>query len=150
MLWHCCQFTKLRAHISCVCSGALGGGIPVYFGAPDVGKYVNKKSFVHCDVSKDVIEEMRSFYPRRPRPRPFLFKNISSTWPTNEEMLAWADGYLRKELEPCVRRVIELDNDDAKYMSVLSEPFILNEEIMNGMYPLRGVMLAYNTLANLR
>ena len=84
-------------------NGALGGGVPIYFGANDIGRYVNDLSFIHCSVSKSVIEEMRSFYPRRPRPRPFLF-NFSSTWPTEEEMLSWANGYLRPELEPCVKK----------------------------------------------
>ena len=125
-------------------SGALGGGIPIYFGASDIGLYVNTKSFIHCDVSREVIEEMRSFYPRRQRPRPFLFKN--SSWPTDEELLSWADKYLRPQLEPCVKRVIELDSNDEDYMSVLREPFIKNEDIMSGQYPLRGVALAYNVL----
>lgn len=92
---------------------------------------------------------MRSFYPRRPRPRPFLLKNISSSWPTDQELLSWADSYLRPELEPCAKRVIELDNNDQSYMSVLNEPFIRDKEIMSGLYyPLRGIALAYNLLRN--
>lgn len=96
-------------------------------------------------MSRKVVEEMRSFYPRRPRPRPFLFNfsSSSSLWPMEEEILSWADGYLRPQLEPCVKRVIELDNDDGDYMAVLKEPFILNEDIMSGAYPRRGVALAY-------
>ena len=127
-------------------SGALGGGIPIYFGANDVGKYVNQKSFIHCNVSREVIDEMRSFYPRRPRPRPFLFKKNSTAWPTDEELISWADGYLRPQLEPCVKKVIELDNNDEDYLGVLREPFILNKDIMSGQYPLRGVALAYDIL----
>jgi len=92
-------------------NGALGGGVPIYFGASDVGKYVNENSFIHCNVNRSTIDEMSSFYPRRPRPRPFLF-NFSSTWPTEDELLSWADGYLRPQLEPCVKRVIELDSND--------------------------------------
>ncbi|KAL7537627.1 hypothetical protein ACHAXR_007973 [Thalassiosira sp. AJA248-18] len=131
-------------------NGALGGGIPIYFGASDIGKYVNKKSFIHCDVSRKVIDEMRSFYPRsqQKRPRPFLFKN-SSSWPTDEELLSWADKYLRPQLDPCVKRVVELDSNDEDFMSVLNEPFILNKDMMSGAYPLRGVALAYNLLTSL-
>ncbi|KAL7529486.1 hypothetical protein ACHAXR_002993 [Thalassiosira sp. AJA248-18] len=131
-------------------NGALGGGIPIYFGASDVGKYVNEKSFIHCDVSREVIDEMRSFYPRRPRQgdRPFLF-NYSSSWPTDKELLSWADKYLRPQLDPCVKRVVELDSNDEDFMSVLNEPFILNKDIMSGVYPLKGVALAYNLLRNL-
>lgn len=126
-------------------NGALGGGIPVYFGATDIGNYVNTKSLIHCTIKRDIIEEMRSFYPRRGRPRPFLF-NHTSTWPTDSELLEWADGYLRPQLEPCIKRVIELDNNDEEYKKVLSEPFITDDGIMNGMYPFRGVALAYNLL----
>ena len=88
---------------------------------------------------------MRSFYPRRGHPRPFLFAD-PSRWPTDGELLSWADGYLRPQLEPCVRRVMELDGDDGRYMEVLNEPFIVRKEVMTGVYPLRGVALAYNLL----
>eukprot|EP00581_Thalassiosira_minuscula_P003683 CAMPEP_0183738368 /NCGR_PEP_ID=MMETSP0737-20130205/54361_1 /TAXON_ID=385413 /ORGANISM="Thalassiosira miniscula, Strain CCMP1093" /LENGTH=420 /DNA_ID=CAMNT_0025972887 /DNA_START=272 /DNA_END=1534 /DNA_ORIENTATION=+ len=130
-------------------NGALGGGIPIYFGARDIGSYVNPKSFVHCQVSREVIEEMRSFYPRidRDHPRPFLFKNFTS-WPTDDELLSWSDSYLRPQLEPCVKRVIELDKNDDDYMEMLNEPFVLRKDIMNGIYPLRGVALAYNLLSS--
>ena len=98
-----------------VFNGALGSGIPIYFGAPDIGSYVNEKSILHCNINRTVIEEMRSFYPRFAKPRPFLFNRTSfaqSMFPTEEELLEWADGYLRPELEPCVQRVIELDTND--------------------------------------
>lgn len=42
--------------------------------------------------------------------------------------------------------MIELDNNDEEYKKVLSEPFITDDGIMNGMYPFRGVALAYNLL----
>mmetsp|Transcript_33169 Transcript_33169/g.71666 ORF Transcript_33169/g.71666 Transcript_33169/m.71666 type:complete len:564 (+) Transcript_33169:92-1783(+) len=131
-------------------NGALAGGIPIYFGASNVGKYTNKKSFVHCDVNKTILEEMRSFYPRTSRPRHFLFNRSasSSSWPTDEELYTWADGYLRPELEPCVRRVMELDGNDELYEATLREPFLLDGDIMSGAYPLRGVMLAYNLLSS--
>eukprot|EP01082_Thalassiosira_pseudonana_P007141 g7109.t1 g7109 contig23:1889206-1890636(-) len=131
-----------------VFNGALGGGIPIYFGATDVGSYVNIKSIIHCDVSREVIEEMRSFYPRVSiKPRPFTFKRASNgTYPTDEELLNWADGYLRSHLEPCVKRVIELDTNDTAFREVLDEPFITDHGIMSGEYPLRGVASAYNLL----
>ena len=43
--------------------------------------------------------------------------------------------------------MIELDEKDEEYISVLKEPFILNHDIMSGLYPLRGVALAYNLLS---
>ena len=89
---------------------------------------------------------MREFYPRGQKSRPFLF--VNNTRPTDEELILWADGHLRKELEPCVKEVVELDKNYALYRSMLNEKFITNTEIMNGMYPRRGVMLAYSFLSN--
>jgi hypothetical protein len=37
---------------------ALGSEIPIYFGAQDVGSFINPQSFVHCNVSRSVIEEI--------------------------------------------------------------------------------------------
>ena len=128
-------------------SGALAGGIPVYFGAPDVAKYFNEKSFIHCKLSRRVIQKMRSFYPRGQKSRPFLFAN--SLHPTDTELLSWADTYLRPQLNPCVKRVMELDKNAEKYESILHQPFIANEDIISGVYPLKGIALAYNILRNL-
>lgn len=89
---------------------------------------------------------MRSFYPRGQRPRPFLFKNNSR--PTDEELIIWADKYLRKELNPCVEQVIALDKNDQMYSDMLKEKFILNPDVMSGVYPMRGVALAHSLLTN--
>ena len=128
-------------------NGALGSGVPIYFGASDIGSFVNAKSFVHCNVSRSVIEEMRTFYPRAHKPRPFLF-NRSSTgfYPTEEELFHWADGYLRPHLEPCVNRVIELDINTTAYKQVVSEPFITQYDILDGQYPSRGIEHALDVL----
>jgi hypothetical protein len=129
--------------------GALGSGISIYFGAPDVGSYLNLKSFVYCNVSRSVIEEMRMFYPRKQKPRPFLFERSSTGFfPTEEELFDWADKYLRPELEPCVDKVIELDTNETLYRQVVSEPFITNLVVLNGQYPFRGIKLALDSLKN--
>ena len=128
-------------------NGALGSGIPIYFGASDVGSFISADSFVHCNVSRSVIEEMRKFYPRAKKPRPFLFNRTSTGFfPTEDELYHWADGYLRPELTPCVNRVIGLDKDEVAFKRVVSEPFITNSDILSGMYPFRGIELALNTL----
>jgi len=89
---------------------------------------------------------MRSYYPRGQKPRPFLFKNSSR--PTDEELITWADHYLRGQLDACVKQVIELDRNDEMYRSVLQEKFIVNPDIMSGVYPMRGVALAHSLLVN--
>jgi hypothetical protein len=142
--------SQLNGYVSeKVFNGALGGGVPIYFGAPDIGSYINEKSIVHCQINRTVIEEMRSFYPRVKKPRPFLFNRTSFKtymYPTEAELVGWANSYLRKELEPCVQKVIELDNNDTLFRQVLREPLVINHEILDGMYPLRGIKLVYDAL----
>lgn len=121
----------------------------MYFGASDINKYINPQAFVHCNVSRKVIEVMRIFYPRHPRgqkPRPFSFEN--NPFPTDEELLVWADQHLRKELEPCVEQVIALDKNNQMYDAMLKQKFIVNPDIMSGVYPMRGVAIAHSILTN--
>ena len=106
----------------------------------------NDSAFIHCNVNRSVIEEMRLYYPRGKKPREFLFSN--STRPTNDELWAWADGYLRPELESCVQRVIELDRNTEKYLKMLREPFVVNNRVMSGEYSGRGVSLALDFLGS--
>ncbi|KAL7502335.1 hypothetical protein ACHAXN_000311, partial [Cyclotella atomus] len=142
--------SQLNGYISeKVFNGALGGGIPIYFGAPDIGSFINEKSIVHCNINRTVIKEMQYYYPRVTKPRPFLFNRSSlktNMYPAEQELLDWADGYLRKELEPCVQRVIELDKNESAFREVLREPLISNPDVVNGMYPLRGIKLVYHAL----
>jgi hypothetical protein len=123
-----------------------GGGVPIYFGASNIGSYINGKSIVHCNVNRSVIEEMRSFYPRVLKEKRRFTFNDSSLWPTQQQLLEWADGYLRKELEPCIQRVIELDMNDTAYREVLNQPFIKNRAIMDGMYPFQGIEMVQDAL----
>ena len=67
-------------------------------------------------------------------------------YPTEQELLDWADGFLRKELEPCVQRVIKLDKNESDFREVLREPLITNPEVVNGMSPLLGIKLVYDVL----
>jgi len=62
--------------------------------------------------------------------------------------LEWAEGYLLPELDSCINRVIELDNNDDLFLEVLNETFITNPDIMSGEYPFRGVMRAYDFAGN--
>lgn len=74
-----------------------------------------------------------------------LLQNTENgTSPTDKELLDWADGYLRPHLEPCVKRVIELNTNDNAFREVLDEPFISDNDIVSDVYPLRGVASAYN------
>lgn len=92
---------------------------------------------------------MQFYYPRVKKPRPFLFNRSSfktEMYPSEQELLDWADGYLRKELAPCVQRAIDLDKNDTAFREVLQEPLIVNASIIDGMYPLRGIKLVYDAL----
>ena len=55
---------------------------------------------------------------------------------------------LQPELEPCVQRVLKLDKDDARYVSMLKESFVTNGGILNREYHFKGVALALNFLSS--
>jgi hypothetical protein len=81
------------------------------------------------------------------KPRPFLFDRASTgLFPTEEELFRWTDGYLRSELEPCVKRVIKLDEDDSLNEKVVPEAFITNPDILSGQYHFGGVQRALDGL----
>ena len=128
--------TQVDGHVSeQLFHGALGGGIPIYFGARDVW-YVNGRAVVHCQLDRKVFEKMRSFYPPKKPNRKFLFRemDIEGKHPTDEELLAWSEFFLRPHLKNIINRVIALYQNDTAYEEVLRRPFIIN--LMPGMYPL--------------
>jgi len=141
-------------------NGALGGGIPVYFGALDLDRYnINPESIVDCNVDPQIIQHLRSFYPRditkgpgRYYPRPFSFSGMAIPGkPTNAELIQWADGILHPfflQKQSCFPRLQCLDQNDEAYIKVLRQPFLTKPDIMTGEYPLRGVSFAYDVMMN--
>jgi hypothetical protein len=80
----------------------FGGAIPIYRGAPNIGDYFNKKSFINYD-------DYGSY-------------------------------------EKMIEKIIELDNDDYKYLEMLKEPWLTpkNWEIISSMK--KKLYLFYNRI----
>ena len=104
-------------------NGVLGDTVPIYHGAPDIDDYANTKRMIFCNVSKALIEDMNSNYVRRYR-KWVGAAFQSNPHPSKEQLVAWATEILRKEMTPCVERVIDLDQDDEAYHKMLKEPFL--------------------------
>jgi len=101
-------------------SGIMGDTMPIYFGAPDIGTYVNTKRFIHCKISNDDLKKFRKHF-KRPN---FYFNGFNSrNQPTDKELVEWAARYLRKYLKPCVDEVIFLDNNQTAYEEKLRQNF---------------------------
>ena len=50
------ESTPLRGYVSeKVVNGALSGAVPIYFGAPDVTRYINEHRIVLCRLNRSVI-----------------------------------------------------------------------------------------------
>ena len=78
--------------------------MPVYFGAPDVSKYVNTGRFVLClegMKTEDIEKQMKS------------------------------EDDIRKLLKPCLEEVLRLDQDEKAYLEKLNQPF-LKDNVFEG------------------
>jgi len=123
----------------------LAGSVPIYFGAPDVLDYLNPKAFVWCNVSRESVQRMRTFYPQ-PRGttkinRRFTFEGagddpkvvgFDSPHGGDGQLIDWAAEFYRKELKQCIDEVKRLDNDDKAFTYMRNQPLVLKREILTG------------------
>jgi len=107
-------------------SGMLAGALPVYFGAPDVGKYFNPEAFLSCRLSDDVIEKLRIEKPVRYN----VFRGGSREQRGRGklELVEWAVGLLRDELKPCIDAVLRISQDSTAYDRMVRQPAMLMPE----------------------
>ena len=93
-------------------NAVMGDSMPIYFGAPDIAKYVNTNRFVHCPIDDAILTEFRSHY-KRPK---FYFGNFTKhKQPTDKELITWATEKFRAPLQECVEKVIYLDKNQTAY-----------------------------------
>jgi len=103
----------------------LAGSTPVYFGAPDIAKYVNPRRFIHCDISETSIVKMRTG-PTTTGERWMRVPEEEQNM-THQEMINFAKNTLEEELRPCVTKMVEYANDDTAYAKMLTEPAFSSE-----------------------
>ena len=109
-------------------SGMMGDTMQIYFGAPDIDRYVNTKRFVHCKLPAKTLESFRSYYIR---PNFYFNNHTKRTQPSDRQLVAWATEFLRSALRPCVAEVIRLDNNQTAYEEKLRQPFFNSKREKN-------------------
>ena len=151
--------TMLDGYVSeKVFMGKLAGSVPIYAGASDVADFLNPKSFINCPISPNLITELRQYLINPPNDKyndltKRIFTMFDSTNPTvvtqvnTTQLLDWAVNYLRPHLQPCIQRIIELDNNDALYEKMRNEPLVTNPDILQG-YATKGLGSAYKLLTS--
>lgn len=103
-------------------TGLLAGVVPVYYGAPDIGKYVNANRFIHCKISDDKIKQFR----KMKKDRKFYFES-GNLEPTTEELMAYSYDFLRYEINDCVAKIIKVYENRTIYNKMVNEPVFSKE-----------------------
>jgi hypothetical protein len=110
-------------------TGLLGGVVPVYFGAPDIGKYINLKRIIRCFVTPDRISKVR--------------EQMALKIPTQpgEVSLKEFGQIMEPELEECHQKVLSADVE-----SILKEPVYADPSICER----KGKYLNWNITAQFK
>lgn len=118
----CGENTISKGYISEKVLNAALAGVAVYVGPPDVTQLLNPNRIVLCEVSQSKINHMRSFFRGKPRKQRKFTIFPDGHQPSDQELLVWGNAELKDELGPCIKRVMELDRDDAAYERMLQQP----------------------------
>mmetsp|Transcript_25364 Transcript_25364/g.54750 ORF Transcript_25364/g.54750 Transcript_25364/m.54750 type:complete len:524 (-) Transcript_25364:5079-6650(-) len=120
-----------------VFTGFLAGTIPIYFGAPDIHRYLNPKRFINCKLPTDVLNEFRSFK----HGSKFRFPNSEPNPLHNEKVnyLRIHDDsvkFLRPHLQSCLEKVRRVNDDDELYFNMLTQNVFKDQEIICAQDPI--------------
>ena len=81
----------------------------MYFGSPNITKIINPKRFIYCAVDFEKIKQAReNYFGKLGGTRAFAGVPLSKA-------TDWIDSYIGKDLDRCVKRIIEVDSDDRLY-----------------------------------
>jgi len=111
-----------------IMNALLAGVIPIYFGAPDVAKYLNPKRFVFCDV--DAAEVLDYRFPDG--------KQAAENNP--EPLINFVKDTIGDKLRECVDRVREIDQNDDLYYQMISEPILPDNRLEGSKFDVNVVM----------
>jgi len=103
----------------------LAGIVPIYFGAPDVKKYLNEKRFILCDVDAAAVLT----YP---------FPGGKSAATKNPEgVIQFVKDTIGDKLQECVKRVQEVDQDDRLYHEMVTQPILPDNRLEGSEFDIR-------------
>jgi len=111
-----------------IINALLGGAIPIYFGAPDIGNFLNPKRFIHCDV--DTTEVLKYSFPGG--------KEKAGKNP--EPIIQFVKDKVGDKLIKCVERVKEIDQDDELFRSIVSEPILINNRLEGSEFDVHTII----------
>mmetsp|Transcript_38085 Transcript_38085/g.61150 ORF Transcript_38085/g.61150 Transcript_38085/m.61150 type:complete len:170 (-) Transcript_38085:93-602(-) len=102
----------------------LARTVPIHFGAPDLGDYINPKRFILCTVSDEKIAQLRKTHVKRLEQ--ISIPGSKTKFPADADVIQFAAELLGSDLAECIQKVKEVNNDDEKYIAMLKEPVFLN------------------------
>jgi len=120
-------------------TGILSNAVPIYFGAPDIGNYMNVKRFIHCQISPRFLMEFRkhkrwkpgySFYSLQPlgtQNKTFIDKHQLKTI----DILKWAASVLEGPLEKCLNETLYVWKHPSVYVRKLQEQPMWERDLVN-------------------
>ncbi|GAB5366655.1 hypothetical protein AAMO2058_001162200 [Amorphochlora amoebiformis] len=115
-----------------IMNALLAGVVPIYFGAPDIGKYINKKRFVHCDFNGDSVLR----YP--------FSEGKKAAGLDPEPLVRWVKTKVGDKLKECAEKVKELDQNDDLYEAMINEPILPGNRLEGSEFDVRVVMRRIN------
>ena len=106
----------------------LSQSIPIFFGGVDIPNQLNQKAFVHCNITylegweTDFLQQMRTEMGHNTDRETSAEDEIKYNY-TRRRMDNLLP-YIRPSSMPCIEQIMELDQDDEKYKTMLAEPLI--------------------------
>jgi len=111
-----------------IVNALLAGVVPIYFGAPDVGNYLNTKRFVHCDVDAEKVLN----YP--------FPKGKEKATENPEGVISYVKETIGDGLRKCAERVKELDQNDDLYYEMISQPILPGNQLEGSEFDVQTVI----------
>ena len=122
-------------------------------GTPDYAQMANANRIVHCNIPLDVLKYAGQWNTRHNSFMPFNttpedWKNDPTIQPipfdlkNDGDLMQFAKEKFRTALQPCIKEIIRLDQDDEAYIQKLMEPYILQYEnsLFDGTYVATGIL----------
>ncbi len=111
-----------------IMNALLAGVVPIYFGAPDVGKYLNTNRFVFCDFNAEKVLQY-------PFPRGKQGAEEDTT-----HIVEWVKTVAGAELRACAERVKALDEDEEAYYRMVSQPILPGNRLQGSEFDLQVIV----------